>query len=156
MDRVADPFGLALYGEATLGLNEIELEAKLLLDKQIGKFLFAFNAVAEQEWETELELGKTKTESEFIFEFDFGVSYSINNSFAVGLEIRNHNEVTETKGWEHSALFLGPTLSYSTEEWWATLTIMPQVTAFKGATKGNLVLDEHEKLEARLLFSFHL
>ena len=155
MDRVADPIGFALYGEATLGLNEVELEGKILLDKQINNFLFAFNAVFEQEWETELELGNTETETESIFEFDLGMAYFINNSFSAGIEMRNHNEVKEG-AWEHSALFIGPALSYSAESWWATLTILPQVAALKGATDGNLVLDEHEKVEARLLFSFHL
>ena len=155
MDRVADPIGFALYGEATLGLNEVELEGKILFDKQIDNFLFAFNGVIEHEWETELELGETEIEKELVFEFNFGATYFISNSFSVGVEARNHNEVKDGT-WEHSALFLGPALSYSTEEWWATLTVLPQITAFKGATKGNLVLDEHEKMEARLLFSFHL
>ncbi len=155
LDRVADPIGLGLYTEATLGLDEVELEGKLLLDKQLGKWLFAFNAVAEHEWATELIGGETNTSSEFTAEFDLGIAYALRRNFSIGLEVRNHNEIV--KGvWEHSALFAGPVVSYSSDTWWATLTVLPQVASFKGATAGNLVLDGHERLEARLLFSFHL
>jgi hypothetical protein len=54
-------------------------------------------------------------------------------------------------------LFAGPVLSVSQPSWWATLTIMPQVAAFKGKTNNsNLDLTEFEKFETRLIFSFHL
>jgi hypothetical protein len=155
LDRVADPVGLGLYGEATLGLDEFEFEGKLLIDKQIGKWLLAFNAVAENEWESELEAGETQTSSELTVEFDLGIAYALHPQWSLGFELRNHNEVVKGN-WEHSALFAGPVVSYTAESWWATLTVLPQITSFKGATNGNLVLDGHEKLEARLLFSFHL
>lgn len=155
MDRVASPVGLGLYGEATLGLNELELEGKLLLDKQINNFLFAFNGVVEQEWETELENGKTETAKELAVEFNFGASYQVSNAFSLGLEIRNHNIVEEGK-LEKSALFMGPVLAYTEENWWAALTLMPQVKGLKGENAEGLELDDHEKVEARLLFSFHL
>jgi len=155
MDRTADFIGMALYGEGTLGLNEAELEAKLLFDKQVNNFLFAFNGVIEQEWETEFEEGETEVEKELAFEFDFGAAVLLSNSLALGLEVRNHNEVVEGE-WDFSALFAGPVISYSTEYWWATLTFMPQIKALKGADSGNLVLRDHEKFETRLLFSFHL
>lgn len=155
MDRTADFLGMALYGEATLGLNEAELEGKLLFDKQVSNFLFAFNGVIEQEWESELEDGETEVEKELSFEFDFGAAVLLSNAFSLGIEVRNHNEVIEGT-WEFSALFAGPVLSYATEYWWATLTFMPQVKALKGADTGNLVLRDHEKFETRLLFSFHL
>lgn len=155
MDRTADFMGMALYGEATLGLNEAELEGKLLFDKQVDNFLFAFNGVLEHEWESELENGETEVEKELSFEFDFGAAVMLSNSFALGIEARNHNAVAEGK-WEFSALFAGPVMSYSMENWWATLTFMPQIKAFKGADTGSLVLRDHEKFETRLLLSFHL
>lgn len=155
LDRVANPIGLGLYGEATLGLNEVELEGKILLDKEINNFLFAFNGVVEQEWESGLNEGEIETEKELALEFNFGAAYLLPGGFSLGFEIRNHNVIVERE-WKNSALFAGPVASYASENWWAALTILPQVTSFKGATKGKLVLDEHEKVEARLLFSFHL
>jgi hypothetical protein len=58
--------------------------------------------------------------------------------------------------FEHSALFLGPTLAYSAKSWWMTFTVLPQVHALHAPGDRGLVLDEHEALEARLLFSFHI
>ncbi|HEX2963200.1 MAG TPA: hypothetical protein VHO43_15485 [Ignavibacteriales bacterium] len=155
LDRVANPLGLGLYGEATVGLNEVELEGKLLMDKQIGNLLVAFNGVVEHEWETELENGVSNTAKELNLEFDLGASYMLSGSFSLGLEFRNTNTFKEGEV-ENSVLFAGPVLAYADENWWAALTVMPQVTAFKGATDGKLSLDDHERVETRLLFSFHL
>lgn len=155
LDRVANPVGLGLYGEATVGLNGVELEGKLLMDKQVGNLLLAFNGVFEHEWETELENGISNTEKEANLEFDLGASYMLSGSFSLGLECRNTNTLKKGEV-ENSVLFAGPVLAYSDENWWAALTVMPQVTAFKGATNGNLSLNDHERVETRLLFSFHL
>jgi len=154
-DRVADAVGFSLYGEATLGLDETELEGKIILDKQFGDVLLAFNAVAEQEWETGPQNGVSVTKSEFKGEFDFGVAYSVNPEFSFGLEVRNHNVIVDGD-LEHSALFAGPVIAYTSTTWWATLTVLPQLKGLKGATENGLNLDEYEKVEARLLFSFHL
>ena len=48
-DRVSDPIGLGLYGEFTLTPEDLELEGKILVDKEIHNFLFAFNGVVERE-----------------------------------------------------------------------------------------------------------
>ena len=155
MDRVADPFGLALYAEATLGLHEDELEGKILLDKQLDKILLALNGVIEQDWESELEEGNAKTEKELSLEFDTGISYQATSSFSVGFEMRNHN-IIKNGELEHSALFVGPVASYAAGTWWVTLTVLPQVTSFKRTANGALDLNEYEKVQTRLLFSFHL
>jgi hypothetical protein len=47
MDPVANPFGLALYGEYGIGSSELELEGKVILDKKINKLTIAANAVYE-------------------------------------------------------------------------------------------------------------
>ena len=155
MDRVADPFGFALYGEATLGLDEFELEGKLLFDKQIDNSLFAFNIIGENEWETELLLGTPNAKSEFKNEIDFAYAYSLNNNFSAGIEIQNSN-IIEDGSLKHSVLFAGPVFSYTAEQWWVTGTIFPQITSFVEKTQGHLDLDDYEKLQARLLFSFKL
>jgi hypothetical protein len=153
-DPVADPLGFALYGEVSYGTKEFELEAKTLFDKKIGNLLLAANLVAEGEFET----GPDETE----LEADLGASFAITPHFSAGLELRNHNEIAEESGseemeWEHSALFLGPNLSYATENWWVTLSVLPQLPALMKEEGGSMfVLDEHEKINARLLFSFHL
>jgi len=155
MDRVADPVGFALYGEWTLGLDETEVEGKLIFDKQSGPLLYAMNVVGEHEWETGFENGVEEVGREFTLEIDGGCSYEVAAQFALGLEARNVNTY-KTGNLEISALFAGPVVSYTGESWWATLTVLPQLTAFKGATSGGLNLDDHEKVDVRLLLSYHL
>ena len=147
-----DPVGFALYGEIGLNTDAAELETKLIFDKKINKNTFALNLVYENEW----ELTSGEAETETALEGDFGWCYEITGGFSAGVEVRNHNEI-KGGNWEHSALFAGPVISYSQPSWWVTLTMLPQVAALKGKTgSSNLVLDGHEKLETRLLFSFRM
>jgi hypothetical protein len=158
LDRVADPIGLGLYAEGGLSHDEIELEGKLLLDKQFGDLLVAFNIVGEQEFESEAEDGAVETETETKLEFDLGVSYALSPEFSIGLEARHHSVMLEEdeKDMTFSALFAGPTFAYSTEGWWAVLSFMPQVTGSSADLDTKVDVVEHEKFEARLLMSFEL
>jgi hypothetical protein len=131
-DPVADPVGLALYGELSGGPEEAELEAKLILDKRAGRFLTAFNLSAEHEWEF-AEAGLTEHETKL--ELVAGGCYFVTPGLTAGLE-----------------LFLGPSLSYSREGWWVAASVLPQLRALSGATSGHLDLAEHEKVELRFLF----
>lgn len=150
LDPVADPMGLALYLEPSFGPTEAEVEFKLILDKRIGDFYAAFNAVFDHEWNYE-EKGATKREIDL--EADLGLAYFITPAISVGVEARNHNEIPAGKGWVHSALFVGPVVSYATKTWWATVTVLAQLPALKkNATGSTLILDEHERVNARLLF----
>ncbi len=152
-DPVADAFGAALYFEGTGGPEEAELEAKLIVDKRFGNYLFAFNVVGEHEWKFE----KDETKREVVLEFDTGFGYFLTPRLFAGIELRNHNEFPSGEGWEHSALFAGPVLSYAQKSWWMTLTLMPQLPALKGGgNDDSRILDEHEKINARIVFGFHL
>lgn len=151
LDNVADPLGFALYAEVGAGPSELELESKLLFDKRFGNILIAANLVGELEWE--VEAGEVVRE--FIFEVDAGVSYMTDFGLAIGLELMNHNEFVGGI-YEHSALYVGPVVSYATKSWWVAATVMPQVGAPHGGGDTGYVLDEHERLNARVLFGWHL
>ena len=152
LDPVADFLGLALYLELGAGPEEVEFEGKVIADRQLGNWLVAANLVGE----LELELEKEETEKEVIIELDLGLGYFITSAFFVGAELRNHNEIIEGE-FEHSSLFAGPTVSYAASRWWAALTVLPQVAAIKGSSAGSVLqLDEHERVEARVLLGFHL
>lgn len=154
-DPVANALGTALYFEWGLMGREVELETKILLDKVIGKNVIAFNGVYEAEFEGETEENKSKLElHEHKLEADLAYMNLITNRFGLGLEVVNHNEIAESE-WEHSALFAGPSFHFNGKNWFINLNVLPQVTALKkseGAV-GNLVLDEHEKVETRILFA---
>lgn len=160
-DSVADALGSALYFEATAAPTEAELEAKLILDKRIGPWLVAFNAVAEYEWEFE-EPGET--ERELVLAPVLGAGYFFAPRFMAGLEVRSHTELGDGGSeYEHTAFFAGPVAAYAADSWWAALTVLPQIAAIKGddeddADEGqsSLELEEHERIEVRLLLGFHL
>ncbi len=151
--RPSKSIGFALYQEFGFNTDEIESETKLIFDKKIKKTTLALNLVFEPEW----ELSPGKSQHEIKFEETFGLSYAFSPVFSAGIETRHANVINNNGDIEHSALFAGPVLSVSQPTWWVTLTILPQVAAFKGKTgDSNLNLTEFEKFESRLIFSFHL
>ncbi len=153
LDPVADALGLALYAELTGAPDAFEIEAKVILDKRLGDVLLAANVVFEQEWEFDV----ASVGSETVLEVDLAATYFFTDAFSCGLEVRNHNLFTGSNGFESSSLFAGPVLAYSTKNFWVALSVLPQLPALKTtSTNSLLVLDEHEKVNARLLFSFHL
>ncbi len=91
-----------------------------------------------------------------------GATYQLNKRIYAGVEMRNHNAfmndaATGDLKYAYSSLYAGPVISYTAESWWVTLTVLPQLPALSKADGGSiLVLDDGEKLNARLLFSFHI
>src|SRR5581483_2951778 len=49
-DNVADPFGLGLYAEPEFKPDELELETKVILDKNLGDWIWTLNLTAEPEY----------------------------------------------------------------------------------------------------------
>lgn len=153
MDPVANPFGLALYGEYGIGSNEYELEGKLILDKKIKNLTIASNAVFEMELVPIPELDKTSWEKEKKFDLNLAFAYSFSPRFAVTVE-NLYKNVFVDNALEHSALYCGPGFSYTLENFWVNFTALPQITSFKGSTDSSLNLNEFEKVQLRLLFSY--
>jgi hypothetical protein len=147
-DAVADRVGVALYGEIGAGPTELELEGKLILDKRVGRWLGALNLVAEHEWEFE-EAG---TEGETALEVDAAFCWFLTPRLAAGLELRSHTVLPPEGEPTRSALFLGPAFSYAREGWWVAASVLPQIRALAGASDGGLDLEEHERVEVRVLF----
>jgi hypothetical protein len=152
LDSAADGIGFALYGEITGAVDELELEGKLIIDKRFGPLLLAANFVAEHEW----EYGIGETEKELKLDGFLAAGWFFTPRFMVGIEARNANIIADGT-WEHSAFFLGPVVSYTGDTWWMTLTVLPQLPAFKKSEGGGTyVLTDYERFQARLLFSFHI
>ncbi|MFZ4523613.1 MAG: hypothetical protein ACOYNC_18060 [Bacteroidales bacterium] len=155
-DPAANMIGSAIYGEITIGTTEFEVEAKLILDKQIGRFTQALNIAFEPEWEWEPGNGEIAAHTEYKFEFNYGIGASLGKVWVLGAEIRNPNVYVDGK-WAHSSIYAGPTVSFAGSGFWVNFTLMPQVAGLRGVTPGQgLNLDEFERYEARLLFSVEL
>jgi hypothetical protein len=151
-DASLDPVGFAIYAEITGGVDALELEGKLILDKRIGQLLLAANFVAAQEW----YFGVGQTSQELELNGFLAASWFFTPRFSIGVEAFNANVISQGE-WEFSALFLGPVVSYAGDGWWLAFTFMPQLPAFKPPEgSGKFVLTDYERYQARLLFSFHI
>jgi hypothetical protein len=143
--------GLTLYLEPRYAGSEAELEQKIILGQRHGDWKWALNLTHATEWEDNFH----STEGEL--EVSAGLAYNLNSNWAVGLEIRDHNELPDYSEWENTALYLGPVVSYRQEKWWAALTIMPQIYGANFSTPdpdgiSNLELEGHERVNVRLMF----
>jgi hypothetical protein len=157
-DSVADALGSALYFEGRAAPAEAELEAKIILDKRAGDVLIAFNAVGEHEW---VFPKKGQSERELELAGDFGFGYFVTPSFVAGAELRAVAELKGGKEYEGTTVFAGPTLAYAQESWWTALSFQPQLLFLKGEeeegeAEGNLNLEDHERMEVRLLVGLSL
>jgi len=141
--------GLTLYLEPRFSGEEAELEQKIILGQRHGDWKWAFNLTHATEWEDNFH----ETGGEL--EATLGIARDLGKHWSLGIELRNHNEFPEYRKWEHTALFLGPVVSYRQEGWWAALTVLPQVYGANFGSdpdgKRNLVLDEHERVNVRFI-----
>ncbi len=148
-DPVADPLGVGLYFEFGVQPHEVEIEAKLLLDKVIGPVVVAFNTVGEVEVKPQPAGADAELEGKLIFLL--GGSVMIGNHFAIGAEFRETNTF-EHGELEHAWMHLGPAVHVRSERVWASLSVLPQLLDLK-AGRHDL---SGGALEARLIFGVHL
>lgn len=153
LDPVAHPIGLALYAEYGLSSNEYELEGKLILDKKIDRLTIAGNMTYEAEYAPSYENKRLHWEKEQKISYNLAFGYNIGNGFHLTQE-NNFNNVYVERELEHNALYSGLGFSYLHENFWVNFTAMPQIVSLKGKTNGNLNLDEFERVQLRLLFSY--
>lgn len=153
LDPVAHPVGLALYAEVGIASNELELEGKLILDKKIDNLTIAFNGVYEQELAPFYQNSALDWEKEHKMEALLALAWTFNPHFSITQENTFRN-VLEDENIAHSALYSGLGLSYCEDKFWLNFTVLPQIASFKGSTNANINLNEYEKIQFRVLFSY--
>jgi hypothetical protein len=155
-----DPIGLTLYMEPELGVRsalsgmdtiERAVEFKLIVDKHFldDRLILASNVVFEPEWERQ----DGERSKELKNEYSVGAAYRLAGGWFGSLELLNRRKFDDQDFAKQgaSAFFLGPSLHYEEKEWWATLTVLPQI-AGNPASDGSRTLGEYEKMEIRLRF----
>ncbi len=149
MDNLTDDFGLGLYLENGFKPDEYELETKVILDKRMGNWLWTFNLTNEPEFHyIHNTLGFS-----IIPSIGFGY-FLVSERFFCGLEVQYWNFWYDTASPITASLFsAGPVLSYSGEDWWATLTFLPQLVNFRGS---GLDLLNSQRTQIQLGFSIAL
>jgi hypothetical protein len=116
-----DWIGSAVYLEANYGDRFAELEGKILLQKNFGPVIVAYNAICELEWEgahldqEEIELGQS-----------IGVSYQVTPNVAVGGELLHQIDMPEWKSSnaERAHIFLGPNLTVHGKNFFVTASAL--------------------------------
>ena len=118
-----DLLGTALYQEVRGGPEELELESKVILQKNIGRIVLGYNATIEAVWE-----GDRLEEKGGEFSQTFGVSYEASPAFLLGAELLHEIDLPDWSEAEDSVVYGGPNLSYRHGNWWATVTPLVQLT----------------------------
>lgn len=148
-DRWTEALGVGLYVENGFKPDEYELETKVIVDKQMGDFLWTFNLTAEPEVHyTDNTLGFSLTPSA-------GVGFFlVPEKFFIGLEAQDLNFWYDTnQGQTAAILSAGPVLAYSGKGWWAAVTYLPQLANLQGP---GLDLTEGQRNQVQVAFSVEL
>lgn len=153
-DPSADVVGSALYVETTLGPSASLLEAKLIVDRWLGRFRLAGNLAVEYELAPVRAVDGSKLQTALVLEPYLGASYGLGRGFGVGLELRAPLALSGDGG---RLLFGGPALTFADQSFWLTLGVQPQLLAFSEKTANSrLDLSRHERVELRVLAGFLL
>ena len=125
-DPNTTPFGSAVYGEIKGSDDFIELEAKLLLQKNFGRWIFVYNVGGEIAWENdynddEAELFQT-----------FGASYQVDECWSVGAEVLHEVGVPDVEEWGSNGLFAGPNVTWRNKHITLGVSGLWQVTTLDG------------------------
>lgn len=158
------PVGFALYfepGYRTISRNsgaripELEGETRLIFQKNFfkGRLVTAFNYI----FEPELKREDGAWESELVMEAGLGASWAFNSRWRLGLEGRVRTEFPRMnlRDSEFVVFHAGPTVVYTRDRWFATLTVLPQVAGWPDSRgKGGLHLNDAERLEVRMKVGF--
>jgi|ERR1700736_3174491 len=117
------PIGLALYEEIEGGDRIFGSESKVIVQRNFGAIVFAYNATLEAVWQ-----GKELAEREAKFEQSFGGSYKVTRSVSVGAEVLHEIAFPEWSHAERPVISGGPNLCIHEGKWWATFTTLAQFT----------------------------
>ena len=120
---VTDPLGLAAYGEVKIGDELLELETKLIAQKDLGPWTLVYNITLEAEWE-----GDDYEEDKGVLEQSFGVGYQFSPNFILGGEMLHELEFDDWDETGDYVVYLGPTVTYRSEGWWVVVSPLFQLT----------------------------
>lgn len=125
---VTDPIGVGIYSEIGAGEAGLLFEQKLLLQKDIGKWVFAYNLVAETEVEGVFAKGGEK-EIEGEIENVLGISYGGVRGWYFGAEVIAESAFESWSHYEGTTVYAGPAISFQgSERFWVTVTPTYQLT----------------------------
>ncbi len=146
--RQGSPVAVGGVGRVTLGFDSAEVEARLLVDVTVGRALFAANAMgARRLWWRGAGGLDTRLEA------SGGVRFALAPGASFGLELRARSAYREAL-YQGTAVYLGPTLAFTSGGFWVALGAYAQVASDKAAAdRGN---GEHAELRDNERFVLRL
>lgn len=128
-----DFVGIGLYNEVGVGEEELKFEHKLLVQKDIGKWVFLYNLILETEVEGVFDDGDDEEDEETEVTGEiahtFGVSYAVVPGWFLGGEAIVESEYADWSDYEQTTVYAGPAISYQGHEnLWVTVTPTFQLT----------------------------
>jgi hypothetical protein len=128
LNPAKDKWGLALYGEIAVAENELEFEQKVIVQKDIGKWILAYNLILETEI-AGVFAGEKENEVEGVIGHAFGITSAVARTWFVGGELLVESTFPDWSHYERTTAYLGPTISYQGgNHWWVTVTPAYQIT----------------------------
>lgn len=136
--REGTVFAAGGLGRLSLGLDQFEAEARLFVDLHLERVVLALNVSAARGlfWG-----GREGVDTRL--EENVAAKYAISSSAAFGFELRAKSS-WQQREYQGSALYVGPTLSFTHQKFWVTMGGFAQVAADKA--KGDRQLAEPNEL----------
>lgn len=126
---VRDFVGIGLYGEVQFGEGSLGLETKLLVQKDIGNWVFVYNLVLETEIEGIFADASEENEVEGELAHTFAAAYNLPGTpIFLGGEAVIESIYEDWSHYEGTTVYAGPVLSYQGDPFWVTLTPVFQLT----------------------------
>ena len=148
--RQNTPFAVGGLGRVSLGLDQFEVEARLFADWQLDRVLLALNVSAARGlfWN-----GREGVDTRL--EESFAARYAISSTASIGFELRAKS-AWKLREYQGTAIYAGPTLTFTNPKFWVTLGGYAQVSADKANADRPLTepneLRDNERFVLRLAF----
>lgn len=142
------PFAMGGVGRLSLGVDQLQLEARLLADLKIDRVLFALNVSGERSlfWNGRSGVNTRLEES-------LGARFQISPTVSFGLEGRVKTS-WQDRAYHGTAVYVGPTLTITNPLFWVSLGGLAQVAAERGdgerGAKEPQELSDNERFVLRL------
>jgi len=121
---VIDPVGFSLYQEIKVGRQHLELESKLIVQKNLGPLILDYNLTLEAEWEQQ-RLQERQGE----LQQALGASYELSPRISVGLEFLHEFVFPDWRDEEKIRnVFVGPNVAFRRQNWFVAVTALAQAT----------------------------
>lgn len=120
---IEDVVGFGIYNEAKIGEDFLGFETKLLVQKDVGNWIFLYNLVLETEIEGLFNDADAENEVEGELKHTFGVAYGFANGIFLGGEAVVESVYQDWSDYQGTSVYAGPVVSLQNlGNFWITAT----------------------------------